>query len=45
MAAAIERMRKRDGRVVRFDPEKIALAINKAFIATYKPDQDRKSVV
>ena len=40
MAAAIERMRKRDGRVVRFDPEKIALAINKAFIATYKPDQE-----
>ena len=33
---AIEKLRKRDGRLVRFDPEKIANAINKAFVATYK---------
>ena len=33
----IEKLRKRDGRLVEFDPEKIANAINKAFVATYKP--------
>ena len=33
---AIEKLRKRDGRLVEFDAEKIATAINKAFIATYK---------
>ncbi len=40
MAGTIQRMQKRDGRVVRFDPEKIAVAINKAFAATYKPDEE-----
>ena len=34
---AIEKLRKRDGRLVAFDAEKIANAINKAFVATYKP--------
>ena len=34
---SIEKLRKRDGRLVAFDPEKIAGAINKAFAATYKP--------
>ena len=34
---AIARIRKRDGRQVDFDKEKIAAAIDKAFNATYKP--------
>ena len=29
----IESIRKRDGRIVKFDPEKIAAAIAKAFVA------------
>ena len=29
----INRIRKRDGRIVKFDPEKIAAAIAKAFVA------------
>ena len=33
----IQQIRKRDGRLVPFDEEKIALAIEKAFTATYKP--------
>ncbi|MCD8331969.1 MAG: anaerobic ribonucleoside triphosphate reductase, partial [Oscillospiraceae bacterium] len=33
-------IRKRDGRTVPFQEEKIAEAINKAFAATYKPDQE-----
>lgn len=33
-------IRKRDGRIVPFDTEKIAHAINKAFLATYKPDSE-----
>ncbi len=37
---AIEKLRKRDGRLVDFDAEKIAVAINKAFIATYKPGHE-----
>ena len=37
---AIEKLRKRDGRLVEFDPEKIAGAINKAFVATYKPGHE-----
>ena len=37
---AIEKLRKRDGRLVEFDAEKIATAINKAFIATYKPGHE-----
>ena len=36
----IEKLRKRDGRLVDFDQSKIATAINKAFEATYKPGQD-----
>ena len=32
---SIEKLKKRDGRLVSFDKEKIAEAINKAFIATY----------
>ena len=37
---SIEKLRKRDGRMVRFDPGKIADAINKAFVATYKPGHE-----
>ena len=37
---SIEKLKKRDGRLVSFDKEKIAEAINKAFIATYKPGQE-----
>ena len=33
----IEKLKKRDGRLVAFDKEKIAAAIAKAFEATYKP--------
>ena len=36
---AIESIRKRDGRIAPFDPEKISGAIEKAFAATYKPGQ------
>ena len=36
----IEKLKKRDGRLVDFDKEKIALAITKAFEATYKPGQE-----
>ena len=36
----IEKLKKRDGRLVDFDKEKIAVAINKAFAATYKPGQE-----
>ena len=36
----IEKLKKRDGREVNFDVEKIAIAINKAFEATYKPGQE-----
>jgi ribonucleoside-triphosphate reductase len=36
--ADIGQIRKRDGRVVRFDMEKIVSAINKAFIACYRQD-------
>ncbi len=39
MSNHIEKLKKRDGRLVDFDKEKIAVAINKAFQATYKPDQ------
>ena len=34
---SIEKLKKRDGRLVDFDETKIAAAINKAFEATYKP--------
>ena len=36
----IQEIRKRDGRVVPFHESKIADAINKAFVATYKPGYD-----
>ncbi len=36
---SIQKLRKRDGRLVDFDAGKIAGAINKAFEATYKPGQ------
>ena len=36
----IEKLKKRDGRLVSFDKEKIARAIAKAFEATYKPGQN-----
>ena len=36
----IEKIKKRDGRLVDFDREKIAVAINKAFEATYKPGHE-----
>ena len=39
----IEKLRKRDGRLVSFDQSKIATAINKAFEATYKPGQDESA--
>lgn len=39
-ACTITGIKKRDGRVVPFDVNKIASAINKAFIATYKPDSE-----
>jgi len=38
-AMTIEKLRKRDGRLVDFDKSKIAVAITKAFEATYKPGQ------
>ena len=34
MATSIDKLRKRDGRLVDFDEQKIANAINKAFQAT-----------
>ena len=36
----IDKLKKRDGRLVRFDKGKIAGAIAKAFNATYKPGQE-----
>ncbi len=36
---AIEKLKKRDGRLVAFDKRKISGAISKAFEATYKPGQ------
>ncbi len=36
----IEKLKKRDGRLVDFDKEKIASAIARAFEATYKPGQE-----
>ena len=36
----IEKLKKRDGRLVNFDEGKIASAITKAFEATYKPGQE-----
>ena len=36
----IEKLKKRDGRLVSFDKEKIARAIAKVFEATYKPGQN-----
>ena len=36
----IEKLRKRDGRLVEFDEAKISSAIGKAFEATYKPGQE-----
>ena len=40
MASTIIKLRKRDGRLVDFDKEKIAVAITKAFNATYKPGHE-----
>ncbi len=40
MATSIDKLRKRDGRLVDFDEQKIANAINKAFQATYKPNHE-----
>ncbi len=37
----IEKLKKRDGRLVDFDKEKIASAIARAFEATYKPGQEK----
>ncbi|MCL2003698.1 MAG: anaerobic ribonucleoside triphosphate reductase [Oscillospiraceae bacterium] len=39
----IGQIRKRDGRVVRFDLDKIASAINKAFVACYHADHQEES--
>ena len=39
----IEKLKKRDGRLVAFDKEKIAAAIAKAFEATYKPGQEDRA--
>ena len=36
----IEKLKKRDGRLVEFDEDKISAAIAKAFEATYKPGQE-----
>ena len=36
----VTRIRKRDGRLADFNQEKIAMAIAKAFAATYKPGQE-----
>ena len=36
----IKKLRKRDGRIVDFDKEKIVVAIRKAFAATYKDEKD-----
>ena len=36
---SIVQIKKRDNRLVEFHPQKITDAINKAFVATYKPDQ------
>ena len=40
----IEKLKKRDGRLVDFDKEKIASAIARAFEATYKPEIGRAHV-
>ena len=42
---AIAGIKKRDGRIVPFDVQKIADAINKAFNATYKPGNDETALV
>ena len=39
----IGQIRKRDGRVVRFDLDKIAAAVNKAFIACYRSDHQEEA--
>ncbi|WP_348304217.1 ATP cone domain-containing protein [Methanothrix sp.] len=39
----IERIRKRDGSVVEFQTEKIALAISKAFRAVGREEEDQRS--
>lgn len=39
----ISTIRKRDGRLAPFDQGKISRAINKAFQATYKPDQEEEA--
>ena len=36
----IEKLKKRDGRLVDFDKDKIVVAIRKSFEATYKLGQD-----
>ncbi len=40
MKTMVKQIRKRDGRLVPFDEEKIAEAIDKAFRATYKPGHE-----
>ena len=40
---SIVKIKKRDGRTLEFDKVKIADAINKAFVATYKPGNDEVS--
>ena len=40
---AVESIKKRDGRLVPFDVQKIADAITKAFDATYRPGNEQVS--
>ncbi|MDR0293703.1 MAG: anaerobic ribonucleoside triphosphate reductase [Oscillospiraceae bacterium] len=40
---SIGQIRKRDGRVVRFDLDKIAAAVNKAFVACYRNDHQEEA--
>jgi len=45
MTKLLKFIQKRDGRVVRFDPKKVAQAMFKAFMATGEVDSERKSLV
>lgn len=42
-ATVVERIKKRDGRIKKFDPEKIKVAINSAFQATYNMSKETEA--
>ena len=42
-ATIVERIKKRDGRIKRFDPQKIKIAIDSAFQATYNMSKEQEA--